>query len=354
MECQIVMEVWIMGFSERFIRTNEIIEKTDAGETLSMEDISLLYSLPSNSPEAFLLRCAGNRYAMELAEGKAEIHAQIGVDAGPCTKSCQFCSFAKCNNPEGELKLTPMGALLDYAKAFQDAGANLLLLMSSAAFPFERLGEIALRVREVIGPEMPMLINTRDLSLEEAVSLRRAGYNGAYHAARMSEGELTDIPLSTRIDTLENLSRAGLPLSFCVEPIGEEHTAEDFVDRLNLHLRFRPLTGGVGRRIPVAGTKVEHCRKFDQAEQARLIALYRLLDRRTALAGSANATLAANSGANLCWAECGYNPRDFSGHTELDGVGRSVEYIARIYAETGWELRKGYSPGWNMDGTSGC
>ena len=64
--------------------------------------------------------------------------------------------------------------------------------------------------------------------------------------------------------------------------------------------------------------------------------------------GSANATLAANSGANLCWAECGYNPRDFSGHTELDGVGRSVETIARIYTETGWELRKGYSPGWNM------
>ena len=25
-----------------------------------------------------------------------------------------------------------------------------------------------------------------------------------------------------------------------------------------------------------------------------------------------------------------------------------VEAIARIYAETGWELRKDYSPGWNM------
>jgi biotin synthase len=285
---------------------------------------------------------------MELADGKAEIHAQIGVDAGPCVKSCQFCSFAKCNNPEGELKLTPMRAILDYARAFQDAGANLILLMSSAAFPFEQLGEIGERVREVIGPEMPMLINTRGLSLEEALFLRRAGYNGAYHAARMSEGELTDIPLAVRIETMENLSRAGLPLSFCIEPVGEEHTAEDFVEKLKLHLRFQPLTGGVGRRIPVRGTKVENCRKFDQAEQARLIALYRLLDPRTPLVGSANATLAANSGANLCWAECGYNPRDFSGHTELDGVGRSVATIAGFYAETGWELRKEYSPGWNM------
>lgn len=339
-----------MPFSERFLRTNEILEKAEAAEPLTPEEIGLLYTLPANSPEAFLLRCAGLRRAMALSDGKAEIHAQIGVDAGPCVKSCQFCSFAKCNNPEGELKLTPLSAILDYARAFQEAGANLLLLMSSAAFPFERLGEIVTRVREAVGPEMPLLVNTRDLSYEEALSLRRAGFNGAYHAARMSEGELTDIPLTTRVETLENLRRAGLPLSFCVEPVGEEHTARDFADRVELHLRYAPLTGGVGRRIPVKGTRVEHTRKFDQAEQARLIALYRLLDPKTPLVGSANATLAANSGANLCWAECGYNPRDFSGRTELDGVGRSVDYIARIYAETGWELRRGYSPGWNMSG----
>ena len=337
-----------MRFSERFLQTCGILEKAEAGEALSMDEISLLYALPANSPEAYLLRCAGNKRAMELADGKAEIHAQIGVDAGPCVKSCAFCSFAECNNPEGELKRTPLRAILDYAKAFQDAGANLLLLMSSAAFPFEELGEIGQRVREVIGPEMPMLVNTRDLSLEEAVFLRKAGYNGAYHAARMSEGELTDIPLATRVETLDNLSRAGLPLSFCVEPVGEEHTAKDFFEKLELHLRYKPLTGGVGRRIPVKGTKVENCRKFDQAEQARLISLYRILDPVTPLVGSANATIAANSGANLCWAECGYNPRDFSGHTEIDGVGRSVDTIARIYAETGWELRKDYSPGWNM------
>ena len=121
---------------------------------------------------------------------------------------------------------------------------------------------------------MPMLINTRDLSLEEALSLRRVGYNSAYHAVRMGEGVLTDIPLSVRVETLENLSRAGLPLSFCIEPIGEEHTAADVAEKLALHLSYSPLTGGVGR---------------------------------------------------------------------------SVDYIARIFEETGWELRHGYSPGWNMD-----
>ena len=337
-----------MGLPEKLKKVYGILEKPFAGEKLTMEEVKLLWGLEANSPEAFLLRCAGLRRAMILSGGVAEIHAQIGLDAGPCVKNCGFCSFAKCNNPEGELKITPMGAVLDYAKAFREAGANLLLLMSSAAFPFDRLLEAAERVREAVGPDLPLLVNTGDLTYEQALSLRKAGFNGAYHASRMSEGILTDISPGTREQTMANLVKAGLPLSFCVEPVGEEHTAEQFVEKLELHLKYDPLTGGVGRRIPVKGTKVEDRRKFDQAEQARLIALYRLLDGKTALAGSANATLAANSGANLCWAECGFNPRDFSGHTETDGVGRSVDYIAKIYAETGWELRDGPSPGWNM------
>ena len=173
---------------------NEIIDKALAGEKLSLSEIETVYGLDADSPEAYLVRWAGNRRARELSGGKAEIHAQFGLDAGPCVKSCQFCSFAKCNNAPGELKRTPLRAVLDYARAFQDSGANLLLLMSSAAFPFEELPEIGLRVREVIGPEMPMLINTGDLTPEQAKELRRAGFNGAYHAARMSEGILTDIP----------------------------------------------------------------------------------------------------------------------------------------------------------------
>lgn len=327
---------------------NESIDKALSGETLSLSEVETIYGLDADSPEAYLVRWAGNQRALELSDGKAEIHAQIGLDAGPCLKSCQFCSFAKCNTAPGELKRTPLRAVLDYAKAFQDSGANLLLLMSSAAFPFEDLPDIGIRVREAIGPEMPLLINTADVTAEQAKQLRQAGFNGAYHAARMSEGVLTDIHLSQRVETMRNLTAAGLPLSFCIEPIGEEHTVKDFMDRLELHLQFQPLTGGIGRRIPVQGTQLERCRKFNQQEQALLTGLYRLLDDHTPLVGSANATIAANSGANLCWAECGYNPRDFSGHTELDGVGRSVDTIARIYEETGWELRKGYSLGWNM------
>ena len=335
--------------SESWRRVCGLIEKRLGGEALTDEEAGVIYRLDARSPEAHLVRWAGDRLARELADNTAEIHAQIGLDAGPCTRGCRFCSFASCNNPAGPLKRTPLDAVLRYAEAFRKSGANLILLMTSAAFPFEELPAIIARVRETVGPDFPLLINTRDLDQSEARLLRSLGINGAYHAVRLSEGELTDIPVEQRIRTLDNLTAAGLPLSYCIEPLGAEHTPADFLDRLHLHLRHHPVTGGVGRRIPVRGTGVEHCRKFDQMEQALFIALYRLLDPETVLVGSANATLAANAGANLFWAESGYNPRDFSAHTEADGVGRSVAHIARIYEETGWTLRKGPSAGWVFD-----
>ena len=84
----------------------------------------------------------------------------------------------------------------------------------------------------------------------------------------------------------------------------------------------------------------------------------RLAEEETALlfalpAASPEAMLLRLAGANLCWAEAGYNPRDRADKTELDGTGRAVESIARIYAETGWEFRHGPSLGWNMGKTNG-
>ena len=134
-----------LSIPEKLKKVYEILEKPFAGEPLTMEETELLWGLEANSPEAFLLRCAGLRRALELSGGVAEIHAQIGLDAGPCVKNCAFCSFAKCNNPAGEMKITPMAAVLDYARAFREAGATpeevigLLAASCGWAAPGERI-----------------------------------------------------------------------------------------------------------------------------------------------------------------------------------------------------------------------
>ena len=77
---------------------NEIIDKALAGDKLTLPEIETIYGLDADSPEAYLVRWAGNLRAKELSGGKAEIHAQIGLDAGPCVKSCQFWFLV---NPSG-------------------------------------------------------------------------------------------------------------------------------------------------------------------------------------------------------------------------------------------------------------
>ena len=144
-------------------KVNSAVEKAMSGGELSMEEIRLLYGLKADSREAYLLRWAGHKTAMETSKGIAEIHAQIGLDAGPCIRSCGFCSFAKCNNEEGSLKVTPMQAVLDYAKAFQDSGAHLLLLMASAA--------IAGSVMSTGEPSAPMNWELDDMPTSMPVAL---------------------------------------------------------------------------------------------------------------------------------------------------------------------------------------
>ena len=65
-----------------------------------------------------------------------------------------------------------------------------------------------------------------------AVQLKEAGFDGAYHIVRLREGTDTQIPREKRIATLDAITKAGLDLYYCVEPIGPEHTYEELVDEM--------------------------------------------------------------------------------------------------------------------------
>ena len=76
----------------------DIIEKGLEGNGLTEEETTKLYAIPETSREAALLRWAGQELSMRSSNGKAEIHAQIGLNASTCPKNCLFCSFAACND----------------------------------------------------------------------------------------------------------------------------------------------------------------------------------------------------------------------------------------------------------------
>jgi biotin synthase len=326
---------------------HEIVEKSFAGAALTFDEAIALYKTDPYSKEAFTIRWAALTQSMELAEGTAEIHAQIGLDSGPCPKNCGFCSFAACNSkrPTAKRRETPLKDILEYAKIYTEQGANLILLLSTEAYDFDQYMEVCARVREAVGTKMPLLANTGDLTPERARRLKSAGINGIYHANRLGEGEITEIPPETRVATIENAKAAGLKLSTCLEPIGPDHTAEQISERAQLCMSWEPLTSGVGRRVAVPGTKTAKLGMLSQPQNALYAAAYRLTDHKTKLIASVHSELMANSGSNLSWSEAGSNPRDTRRKTE-SGRGRTIQEIKNLFTESGWHVRKGPSPGW--------
>jgi biotin synthase len=326
---------------------DEIIEKSFSGEALSLEESVALYSVDPFSKEAFTIRWAALKQSMELANGFAEIHAQIGLDSGPCPKNCQFCSFAECNskNPNAKRRETPLNDVLEYAKIYTEDGANLILLLSTEAYDFEKFLEMCVRTREAVGREMPLLANTGDLTLARAKQLKAAGVDGIYHASRLGEGSITEIPVATRLETIENAQKTGLKLSTCLEPLGPEHTPEQIAELAQLCMSWEPLTSGVGRRVAVTGTKTARLGMISQPLNALYAAAYRLIDHKTKLIASVHSEMMANSGSNLSWSEMGSNPRDTRRKTE-SGRGRTIKEIKNLFTESGWKVRRGPSLGW--------
>ncbi len=328
-------------------RVYEIVERGLEGNGLSEQETLYLYEVEETSKEAALIRWAGQELSMLAADGTAEIHAQIGLNSTVCPKNCLFCSFAACNNVrKGKYEL-PKEDVLEYAKLYVEEGANLILMLTTASYSFDKLEEMVGTVREAIPADMPLLVNTEDMTLERAKRLKAAGANGAYHAIRMREGIDTGIPVEDRLKTFEYMREAGLKLSTCVEPVGPEHTPEELTEATMRCIESDPMTSGVGRRINVPGTLVCDRGMITDVANANMVAIYRLAHGRSLrLNCSANTALTASSGANLAWAEMGTNPRDTAERTEHGGRGSSIATQRKMFAAAGWEVLEGPSRGW--------
>ena len=328
-------------------RIYEIVEKGLLGKGLTEQETLELYRVPETSKEAAYIRWAGQDLSLRATDGIAEIHAQIGLNATTCPKDCLFCSFARVNDVRKGVYEVPKEEVLEYAKAYVEEGANLILMLTTASYKFEKLEDMVGSVREVIPADMPLLVNTEDLTLERAKRLKAAGAQGAYHAVRMREGVDTTIPVEERMQTFANLREAGLKLSTCVEPVGPEHTPEELTEATFRCISANPMTAGVGRRITVPGTKIAERGMITDVANANMVAIYRLavgLDYK--LNCSANTAMTAASGANLAWAEVGTNPRDTVERTEHGGRGAAIERQRKMFQAGGWEVRQGPSQGW--------
>jgi hypothetical protein len=127
----------------------EIVEHGLEGNGLSREETRALFSVPERTKEAALIRWAGQELSLKAADGIAEIHGQIGLNATKCPMDCKFCSFAKsadCRTEDFELT---RDEVIEYAKIQMENRVNLILLLCTASYRFDKLLDRKLRHEQV-------------------------------------------------------------------------------------------------------------------------------------------------------------------------------------------------------------
>ena len=305
----------------------------------SRDDVLYLLGFGCYSVEAAYVNARARQLGMRASGGIGLIEAQIGVDALPCPENCRYCSFAAVNSGIGDdaPAIVALDDIVASARLFDAHNVSLISLMATAALPFDRYLEMVAAVREAVAPDMAILANTRDLSLEDARALKEAGATMAYHACRCGEGYVTDIEVERRHQTMRNIRSAGLPLMNGIEPLWEEVPCEELTDRICEIPDFDPFaTGACG----LSG--------LDGSELARLAALRgeTVTPSPTARVKYVGAIVRLVCGERVpfggvggaIWVDAGTDPRGRNKGSDEAWLARDIRVARRTLEKDGWTV----------------
>jgi biotin synthase len=324
-------------------KLDHILTRALANESPSRQETAwLIREVDPLSPENDALMRAADRLTRASSGNRGEIHAQIGVNLAPCLHNCGFCSFAaQAGLFKEKVEISPE-EVVARAGRFVAEGANAIYLMTTGNYNFDCYLHVAEMVRASLPAEIPVVANIGDLNPNQAQRLAGAGFQGAYHVARMGEGKDTAIPPMQRMATMRAILDAGLRLAYCVEPIGPEHTVEEIVDKIFIGKEYGAWFSGAMRRISVPGTALANRGMISELELAKIVAVSRLVMSDSV---RMHCTHEPNSpsllaGANLIWAESGSNPRDMKAET-IEGRGLTAAQCGQFLREVGYKVQCG-------------
>lgn len=320
----------------------QIVDKALSGAEITAAELRALFAVDYLSEESYLIQYASRQKSMQASNGKAEIHAQVGLNVGLCPKNCQFCSFAAVNKIFDKASERPLEDVMASCLAFEQDGANAIYLMATATYTFTDFLKVGQEVRKALKTQVPLIANVGDFDEDGAKALKKSGFDGIYHAVRLGEGVITHIDPNKRLETIAYARRAGLSLGTCLEPVGPEHTLDELVEKTLITREMKPGYSGAGRRVNIAGTALAAHGSLTYAQMAPILAAVRLALGYDTVGNCTHEPnkIGAMAGANLLWAEAGSNPRDTAESTVR---GCTVQQIHDVFAEAGWEVLEGPS-----------
>lgn len=320
----------------------QIINKALDGGVINAEELEALFAVNYLSEEAYMIQYASRKISETASKGKAEVHAQVGINVGPCQRNCQFCSFAEMNKVFTETKESSLDEIIKNCLNFEADGANAIDVMVTAHYKFKEYLKVGKAIKTALKTDIPLIANAGDFNEETAKELKAAGFTGIYHAIRLGEGKVTAIDPKLRWRTFEASHKAGLLVGTCLEPVGPEHTLEELVEKTMFTREMKAVFSGAGRRITIPSSPLAVHGMVNYARMGHIVGVVRLA---TGYGMVGNCThepnhIGALAGANLFWAESGSNPRD----TEESTVrGWTVAHCHDVLKEAGWDILQGPS-----------
>ncbi len=304
------MSVEHTGNFQEFL--NALAERTQKGGPVGREDILRLLEPLPDSPEAELLGHAAREMARVVAKNQGKIWCSIGVDFAPCSMNCGFCSFGEKWGLITESHERGEAELIATTKDFVDQGATWITLRTTEFYSLERLASLAAKIRKEVPGGYGVVINTGELTAEQARLLADAGVDVAYHTLRLGEGTATAFDPATRKASLAVLRDSPLKLAHLIEPIGPEHSNEEIADVVLTALEYRAALGGAMARVNVRGTPFESAPPVSDARLAQIVAVTRLCGGSSMpdICVHPPVKKAVEWGANLVVVETGAIPRD--------------------------------------------
>ena len=294
-----------------------IFEKINNNEILTKEDAIALLNIKTDSRDFYELLQLSNNYARTTFGNKGYVFAQIGLNAEKCAGNCKFCSLGKDNYALSKEQDISDADIISIIKNLDFTNLDSLFLMTTANYSMEKYFEIAKKVKELIPSRINLVANIGDFDDNIAKQLKQVGFYGIYHIVRLREGIDTDIPVSTRIKSIELARKNGLELFYCIEPIGTEHTYDEIADEMIRARDYEVNIMAVMGRTPVAGTPYENTEEISEIELTKIVAVTLLVTRPTrSMNIHEPKQMPLLAGVNQLYAEIGTNPRDTSLATE--------------------------------------
>lgn len=308
-------------------RVMHVADKATAGKVPTREDVMYLLRFDPYSAEASYVCVRARELGMRACGGRGFVYAQIGVDSTPCAKNCRFCSFAAVNTKRGDRDPShaevPIERIVHFAKLFEDEGAQLVSLMATAQFDFERYLEMVRAVRASVADGLTIMANAGDLTLEQAQALKDAGATAAYHALRLGEGEITGITPDERRATIGHLRGAGISLMTGVEPVWEGVGLSELSERILEIPGLRPFCMGACNLTYVEGADLG-------GRRPALAGFVRYVAAITRLACGEEVPVGGIGG--IRWVDAGCDPRNRK-------YGSSDDHLRRQMARAKRELK---------------